>query len=608
MLTSLIFAFLQSRAEPVYMWDLTGLKVGAEQTLETRMAAWDMLHAATALQGLANRKEAKFYLNFVGNQGQIDGYWFGKLKKGWLKSKAVKNFKTLDEALAKFKTIIKGVVVWDDRVPATSNVASTIAGVESLIPVRFDQSAGSLYRHLVLDRNGPSLKIIKRLIKENGEQLFTGHGMIPDINQVSSGSAKCDAYLWAAHEYLKKGKCSGGWMGYYPDAYWLKYPNGVPLERTLLTNHDFFISKKAFFFDLSPWADEAPDDDLNQKRYTDEETLELVLKREYELNHGKFSHVGGFTPWDQKYTDFTGRKHGGVETEWRYAEILTSYNAYMDADAPGLHAMANASFYTHQPRKAEYKQANLPTLATLAQRGFLNPNGTVKPKPYISIYVGDYDSAAWLYTMMPQVWDDAARGSIPLGWAFNPALEARFPTGLIYARESATKNDFFISGDSGYGYVNPGYLNDHRRWGGLPSGLDSWRNLNQAGFKRWDLGIVGFAIDGNAPAMDTATKEAYTRFAPAGVVAQKVPELSIVKDTPFLRMQSDLPHHNSDAAAHIVTRDSPKAEASFHIYRTILWSASDHSKLFSLIRSLRPDIEIVDPYTLMMLAKKSVGN
>ena len=42
-------------------------------------------------------------------------------------------------------------------------------------------------------------------------------------------------------------------------------------------------------------------------------------------------------------------KHQGVETEWHFAQIASSYNVYMDADATGPENMANAALYTHFP-------------------------------------------------------------------------------------------------------------------------------------------------------------------------------------------------------------------------------------------------------------------
>lgn len=580
------------------VWDLNPLKASVDAK-----RSWDELQAAAALQGLANRDRARLYVSFVGADAAVDRYWLRRLRSTWLKHSAISEIHTVGEAIARFRKVIKGVVVWDPSVPATSNVASTIAGVEDLLPIRYDLSTGSLYRQLVLDKNGPRLLVRKRLLLDSGRSMFTGKGTIPGTTTPSTGSAKCDAYLWAAINYLKPGRCNAGWMGYYPDAAWLTNSHGVPLERTLLTNHDFFIAKRAFLFDLSPWEDESPDDDLAQPPGTDAATLKKILAMEFKLSHGKFTHVGGFTPWDQKYTDFTGRKHGGVETEWHYAEVLTCFNAFMDADAPGLHAMANASVFMHEPLQPPYRQPNLPTVEGLAKRGYLAPDGSVCNKSFVSIYVGDYDSAAWLYTMIPQVWDDSKRGVIPLGWAFNPVLDARFPTGLVYTRETASKNDTFISGDSGAGYLNPGFLTGDRKWSGLPSGLAEWEAFSKAEFAKWDLRIVGFIIDGNAPPMDGKTLSAYSRIAPDGVVAQKVPKLSMTEGTPFLRMGSDLPNNSLDEAAKIICRDAPIGEQGFSIFRTILWTPSQHAMLFQKVKVLRPDIEFVEPYTLMMLAK-----
>jgi hypothetical protein len=161
-----------------------------------------------------------------------------------------------------------------------------------------------------------------------------------------------------------------------------------------------------------------------------------------------------------------------------------------------------------------YPQTNIPTEAQLRERGWIDANGQVAAKTFVSIYVGDYDSSAWLYERMPDLWDDPARGSVPMGWAFNPTLQNRFPVGLVYARKTATPNDTFITGDSGAGYLNPGYLDGIRKWSGLPSGLEAWVEHSEPYYRRWDLRVTGFVIDGNAPGMDLDVKKAYARFSP----------------------------------------------------------------------------------------------
>lgn len=599
----------KAEAHPVVTtYDLTSVAKLRSSDAGERRRAWDELHAVSALEGIVNRRTAQLYV-FLVNGGEPDRFWLERMReKGdWLADAVLEPVASFDALIAKYRRSIAGVVVWDENVPATSNVASTIAGVERLLPVRYDPTPGSMYDRLVVSAAGPRLPVRQWLVKPDGKPLFTGKGMLPGLAVESSGSAKCDAYLWAMERYLKAGRCDKVSLAYYPDAWWLTHDTGVPPERTLLSNHDYFISHGAFFVDLSPWGDEAPDDDPGQPIGTDERTLRAVLRAAYDACHGGVTHVGGFTSWDQKYTDHTGRKHDGVGTEWRYAEILSCFNAFMDADAPGLHAMANASFYCHYPLASRYPQRNLPTMETLRAKGLVGADGRVTKKTFVSIYVGDYDSAAWFYQMMPGFWQDPARGTVPLGWAFDPTLEYRFAPGLAYTRRTATANDTFITGDSGAGYLNPGFLVPPRKWSGLPSGLDAWETHSKKLYGRWDLRVTGFVIDGFAPGMDEATKKAYARFSPDGVVAQKIPEISLVDGVPFLRMGSDLTG-SPEQMADFVAGDAPKGGPAFRIYRTILWPPSGHKAMFDKLRSLRPDIEVVDPYTLMLLLKTHLSS
>lgn len=602
-------------ATPLATCDLTPLLKRDMGDVAQRREVWDTLHFVAALQGLANRREPRLYVYLVGQDGRIDRFWLDKLRAPgqWLAPRALTAETDPLALLRRFRPSVGGAVVWDERVPATANVASTLAGTDDLVPLRYDPTPRSLYWRCVLDPQGPRLPIKVRLMADDGAPLFTGQGTIPGTPLASTGSAKCDAYLWAVEKCLKTGKCDATRLAYYPDAFWLTHPNHIPADRTLLCNHDYFIAHKGFFFDLGPWDDEAPNDDSHQPLGADLRTLQAVLRAAYDRTRAvshppPMIHVGGFTPWDQKYTDFTGGAHGGVPTEWRYAEILSCFNAYMDADAPGLHAMANASVYQHFPLQATYPQPSPSTDAALRRLGYLDAQGHVVPKNYAAIYAGDYDSAAWLYQRLPDLWEDPARGSVPLGWAFNPTLAARFPVGLAYARRTATPNDTFITGDSGAGYLNPGFLTPPRRWSDLPSGLPAWEAHSRREYKRWDLRVTGFIIDGNAPPMSDQTLRAYARFSPGGVVAQKIPERSLVDGVPFLRMGADLSNPDEGAKSIAAAFPAPAAGGTlptpgFHIFRTILWAPAAHRRMFDLLKQTRPDIEPVDPPTLLLLLK-----
>jgi hypothetical protein len=540
--------------QTVVVFDAWQLLQKDTSTPAARLKRWEELHALSALQGIVNRDQPRLYLNLVGDKGSIDRYWWRYLsaKGRWMADAKVVELSSLKDLVVRFRPFLKGLVEWHASVPATSSVASTIAGVEDLLPVASD---GTLAKQLPLE-----VKLV-----------------LPRFDGKKTGSPKCDAYAWAIEHYLSNGKCSPRKMGYYPDAFWVQRPNGLPLDRTLLSNHDYFIAKRGFFFDLSSWNDESPDDDPNQPLGADVGILKQILLTAYFRSRGQMIHVGGFTPWDLKYTDFTGKKHGGVETEWRYAEILSCYNAYMDADAPGLGPMANASFFMHFPLRDRYPQPALPSEGDMQRKGWLDQHGKPAKKAFAAFYVGDYDSAAWLYRMLPEVWDDKERGSIPLGWAFNPNLEERFPVGLHYTRETATPNDTFITGDSGAGYLNPGYLMEPRTWSGLKDGLDAWIRHCEPFYKRWDLKVSGFIIDGFAPAMPLAELRAYAKLSPGGVVAQKIPETMVIDDTPFLRMGSDLNGGDMKWSLEKVKADAKTP--GFRLYRTILWTASKHNLL-----------------------------
>ena len=53
-------------------------------------------------------------------------------------------------------------------------------------------------------------------------------------------------------------------------------------------------------------------------------------------------------------------KHDPVSTEWKQVEILSNFNAWLDADALGLGAMANASFFAHFPLQRNIRLPNRP--------------------------------------------------------------------------------------------------------------------------------------------------------------------------------------------------------------------------------------------------------
>lgn len=598
--------------EPILFFDATPLFALNLKDPAQRRRFWDETHLLVSLQGLANRAAPRLYLRYL---REPDDFWWEQMTApgGWLAGREVVRVATLDELLERLRAGYRGAVVWDERVPSTSNLASSIAGCDDLLCLRFDDRAGSLYRQLTRSAKHP-LPVKVRLLRDDGAPLFTGAGVIPGTPLASSGSAKCDAYLWLLEHYLKPGKANPQRLGYYLDAFWLQCWNASGPENHTLSNHDFLIARRGLLFDLNVWDDEACVDDPQQKPGTDAATLNALLRAAYDRFGGDgMIHAAGFVPWAYKYTRFknsrwsAGGKHEEVPTEWRYAEILSCFNAFMDADALGLGAMANASFFQHYPLTARYPQNPKPTRASLTARGLLDAQGCIVPRRFVAHYVGDYDAAAWLYRELPKMWRDPARGSTPLSWAFNPNLAERFPLGMAWARERRTTNDWFVAGDSGAGYLNPGYLTPPRAHSGLPSGLAAWERHCRRFYEQWDLSLTGFVIDGFAPGLSPEGLDAYARFSPDGIVAQKIGRQGVHGTMPYLRMATDLSGSPADAARAIHSLSRGTAPR-FLVCRSILQRPAWYARVEQELKALGEDLQVVDLHTLLWLVREHETN
>ena len=128
------------------------------------------------------------------------------------------------------------MTVWDETVPATSNVAATICGVEDRLPVRYSKKINSLY-HILTNEYRLEVKV-------NLTGMFKNRvsGKITGTNIDSTLSAKNDAYLWAKSKFLDTGKVNATVMANHLDAFsWDKSGLSMTyynLQVQLLANKD----------------------------------------------------------------------------------------------------------------------------------------------------------------------------------------------------------------------------------------------------------------------------------------------------------------------------------------------------------------------------------
>ncbi len=608
---------------PIVVYDFVPALSGNFSNSAVLRRHYDEVLLVTCLQAIVNRTEGRLFVRY---NAAPDDFWFGKMREpgAWMADRKVVKASGLSQLLTLFPGAAKGLVIWDERVPATSNVAATVAGVEDLLALRYDPAAGSLYRELTASTH--ALPVVRQLLAPDGSALFTGKGSIPGSLKPSSGSAKNDAYLWLLENYIKPGKTNPRVLGYYIDANWLKSWQNGTINLHTLNNLDYILAHRGIVCDLDFWTDETPVDDRAQVPGTDFKTMTQILRACYDAVGGnEMIACHGFAPWAFKYTDYktphwdAGGSHHGVETEWNMANTLSSYNVYLDADAIGYSSLVNASFYQHYPLPRVIPQAPPPTRASLIEHGVLDKNGRLLPINYYANFQGDYDSAAWAYWELPKMWDDPARGTLPMSWGMNPNLADRFAFGMAYIRQTAKPEETWVA-DEGAGYLTPANLLAPRP-SGLPDGLQAWANHCKRYYQQWDLRVTGFNIDGTTPVMNEKTFAAYRQFSPGGVGLQLSERggarSGVIADVPFVSSDGDLPGSedatNLGPCVDIIAKkfaDLPPGRPAFLMFRSILRRPSFYAGIEQQLaqRADTPAHKLVDLPTLMWLVKEYHDN
>lgn len=456
-------------AEGTYFEVKSSIKSGADK--------YDESLALACLQGIMNRESpARVYVNSGGGNDtwletmQEEGRWLHDVE-----FEQISGFEELMEIGG--AAYVKAVCIWDEDVPATVNVATTVAGVEDGLAMTW--TAYQKYQHLLSD----DVKVINLI------GMFDGS---------VTGSAKNDAYLWAIENYLEKGLCSTDVLAHYMDAW---NSSGISGRRdagddSYVCVRDWAVYHRSFVIDLSPWSDEAPFDDLTQEVGTDYKTFTRVLEYMYE-------HTKDDTPFEMcGFFDFakyslsganTISKHDTVPAEWEYVWLVSAYNGYHNTC---IEWSWNESFHT-QYTGAQQLTNNRPTDMLELE----------SDTTYLCFFMADYDSTYPLYRFLQDYWADPRRGEIPLAWGINPNLLDHYPDIIEYYYETATENDYFTSDASCAGYINPSRVPDET-W-------DIMIEHNLKYFQRADMTIAPMVLDQDR--LDEQSLEAFYQFAPDGL-------------------------------------------------------------------------------------------
>jgi hypothetical protein len=133
--------------------------------------------------------------------------------------------------------------------------------------------------------------------------------------------------------------------------------------------------------------------------------------------------------------------YGWAEPEERYSMLASMHNNFiLCSEAPNLSFHAAAPCERKEWRQPARRPASEFRLERVHYIAFMTSEGDA-PKIHTVFHGG-----AWL---------DSQRGAVPINWGFQPRLVEIAPALADYYYRTATKNDFFVCGPSGAGYVYP---------------------------------------------------------------------------------------------------------------------------------------------------------
>lgn len=617
----------------------------AGKTYTDLLRDYDTLIFLTTLQGIVNRDRPQLYLlhdtPWVGQEAGskeqeiltyphpstlptgVDAFWLAKYQEagqpyGWLAGTELVELENLADILATFADQVNGVVLWDPALPATLNVATTMAGVEDLAVLR----AGSELEP----------EVTRWLeIKQTLVGLFkAGAITLPDSDTPSTGSPKNDAYLWASENYLATGRANAQFLAYLLDG-WpaTRYAHGqLTRGGVYALERDYVVQQRGFVFDLAPWADEPPLDDPNQPLGTDLTTFTTLLTTA-QAQAGGLIKVWGFIPWYEKYSSHVGGLHPATAGEWESTWLFSQHGAYLQGGAGDVYgaAMANVSVHKFGPPPATRAYPAPPNEADLIERGYLTSEGQVAPdRTFVLFYAGDYDLAHPVQVLLGDYanrpWLDPRRGDVPLAWGFNPALVEDIPGVITYLYATQSEQDYFVGANTGAGYLNP---DGPSEWL-----LLQWLARTRSYYTDYGYNVQGFLLNGNGAHLSQRRLDAWTWLAPVGILSP-----DIQTDEPWPRLQWDTPLSALPAETLFGSPEIATA-AVHHVYQRLVLTegrlpflafraAFQSPSLLAETRDqlatgaftdltgqpITPNYTIVDPYTyfyLLKLALVSEGN
>lgn len=461
------------------------------------------------LQGLVNRSEPRIYLLENKEEGKFA--WLNELDVPYKVRDS--EWSILD----KFKQDVKGIIVYDPQLPDSINVATTLAGIKSAVvasPELAEKLTAPPYAFPVLDDLRGRFKDRLDAYAWQYEQLWSRTtrrmlvGLSPDTSVRLPESGIPSSFKTVAEETAQERDAANRkvyeldlspFLGQesvylrfddaFPQDGWgpavhevavqadgqeiARFVAGTPQEQPYLYDaqqsqasegsggHRFADNGRYFVYRFTPpagakkltaavemWnqfkvsAGSAQPPTSEQKEpygYLRDYAvankamvfwLDPNLPRERELFERILADTAPGTPYLGWFSNDTAGEFSGVEIASRHSVYVLAADWFSNLTV----------FSGERPIGAPLKPAKAPKLQN---------------KIYVSYTFSEGDNFQYNQHRMRVLWDDPARGQVPINWTSSPLLLDGAPAMLQYYLKTATPNDQLVSGPSGAGYFYP---------------------------------------------------------------------------------------------------------------------------------------------------------
>lgn len=469
----------------------------------------------TSLEGLVNRQQPRLYLDWPQLSDKSDD----AVNQAWLEQFERNGVQSVDvtsdpfDLIDKYKSIIRGAIVYDVQVPDTINLASTMAGVSDAvlatedlarrfnIPILEDlrgrfRDKYEVYEHAyqsvwpnVTDRLITAIKPISTTLYANRtwDTLLKANSSVTDSS--NNGTYRVDLSRFINRSNTVYVNISDAFPadGYGPSVYHVSVT--ADGNETIADFRPGTDAEDPFLFDDggSHLADYP-----GGWRFADG-TSSIIYKFDYPSRATRLEI--SLSMWNQYKVSASASPPGYQKVNAIFRDYIVGTAApcvWLDSNRPREAALLDNLLRRFQPNTAYLgwfpngdEMAGVTQLARngayVAATDFyfnptifsgFNPGDQYRqpPKPessprhvpknstkiFLSLVYLEGDNIQYNQRRMFTHWNDAARGTVPLGWTISPLLRDIGPGILSYYQETSTENDLLVAGPDGAGYTYPG--------------------------------------------------------------------------------------------------------------------------------------------------------